>query len=81
MTMWYEYWTSVKIKIDMTCVSKEYEIKTKMEQEQWLVGGNKNMVGGVYWGGNFSRWGDEQILGGGGNLPIPPVGKTLPCNP
>ena len=20
----------------MTCVSKEYEIKTKMEQEQWL---------------------------------------------
>ena len=31
-----EYWTSIKIKINMTCVSKEYEIKTKMEQEQWL---------------------------------------------
>ena len=30
------YWTSTKIKINMTCVSKEYEIKTKMEQEQWL---------------------------------------------
>ena len=25
-----EYWTSV------TCVSQEYEIKTKMVQEQWL---------------------------------------------
>ena len=24
------------MKINMTCVSKEYEIKTKMEQEQWL---------------------------------------------
>ena len=24
------------IKINMACVSKEYEIKTKMEQEQWL---------------------------------------------
>ena len=29
-----EYWTSVKIKINMTCVSKEYEIKTKIEEEQ-----------------------------------------------
>ena len=28
-----EYWTSIKIKISMTCVSKEYEIKTKMVQE------------------------------------------------
>ena len=37
-----------------------------------LGGGNKNMVGGVYWGGNFSRWGDEQILGGGGESPHPP---------
>ena len=30
------YWTSIKIKINLTCVSKEYEIKTKFEQEQWL---------------------------------------------
>ena len=30
-----EYWTSVKIKINMTCVSKEYAIKA-MEQEQCL---------------------------------------------
>ena len=31
-----EYWTSIKIKIRMTCVYREYEIKTKMVQEQWL---------------------------------------------
>ena len=31
-----EYWTSIKIKINMTCVSKEQKIKTKMEQEQCL---------------------------------------------
>ena len=31
-----EYWTSIKMKINMACVSKEYEVKTKMEQEQWL---------------------------------------------
>ena len=31
-----EYWTSIKITVNMTCVSKEYEVKTKMEQEQWL---------------------------------------------
>ena len=31
-----EYWTSNKIEISMTCASKEYQIKTKMVQEQWL---------------------------------------------
>ena len=31
-----EYWTSIEIKINLTCVCKKYEIKTKMEQEQWL---------------------------------------------
>ena len=35
-TAFRECWTSIKIKINMACVSKEYEIKTKMEQEQWL---------------------------------------------
>ena len=25
------------MKINIACVSKEYEIKTKMEQEQWLL--------------------------------------------
>ena len=28
-----EYWASIEMKINMTCVSKEYEIKTKIEQE------------------------------------------------
>ena len=31
-----EFWTSIKIKISMTCVSKDYEIRTKMVHEQWL---------------------------------------------
>ena len=31
-----EYWTSIRITINMTYVSKDYEFKTKMEQEQWL---------------------------------------------
>ena len=31
-----ECWTSIKIKINMTCMSKECEIITKIEQEQWL---------------------------------------------
>ena len=35
-TAFCEYWTSIKIKINTTCVSKEYETKRKMEQEQWL---------------------------------------------
>ena len=35
-TAFCENWTSIKIKIDMACVSKEYELKTKMEQEQWI---------------------------------------------
>ena len=33
-TALFEYWTSIKTKISMTCVSKEYEIKIKMVQEQ-----------------------------------------------
>ena len=35
-TAFCEYWISIKIKISMTCLYKEYEIKTKMAQEQWL---------------------------------------------
>ena len=31
-----EYWTSIKIKISITCGYKEYEIKTKMVQKPWL---------------------------------------------
>ena len=37
-TAFCKYWTSNKIKISMSmnCVNKEYEIKTKMIQQQWL---------------------------------------------
>ena len=31
-----KYWTSIKIKISMTWVYKEYKIKIQMVQEQWL---------------------------------------------
>ena len=74
-------WTSIKIKISMTCVYKEYEVKIKMANEQglqlkmnfyWIItcncylvgglnfgeGGNKSLVGGIYWKENFSRWGE-----------------------
>ena len=66
----------------MICVSKEYESKTTMVQEQWLqikttfffiglnwflVGGNKNLVGR----GRMSKF-----LTGRGIPTIPPVGKT-----
>ena len=35
-TTFSKYCTSIKIKISMTCVYKEYEVKIKMVQEQWL---------------------------------------------
>ena len=35
-TAFCEYWISIKIKISKNCVSKEYEIKTKIVHEQWL---------------------------------------------
>ena len=67
----------------MICVSKGYEIRTKMVQEQWLqlimtlvfiwlnwllVGGNTNLVG--------SGW-MSKFLVGEGTPPSPPVEKTL----
>ena len=36
-TTFCEYWTSIKIKISMICVYKEYEAKIKMVLEQWLL--------------------------------------------
>ena len=71
----------------MICVYKEYEVKVKMVQEQWLQikvnflllfngGGGGELIcglveGGVYWRG-FSQVGDEQIFWlVGENDPIP----------
>ena len=31
-----KYWTSIEIKINVACVYKEFEVKIKMVQEQWL---------------------------------------------
>ena len=44
-TAFCEYWTPIKIKINMTSLCKEYEIKTKMEQEQWLLLKMKFLLG------------------------------------
>ena len=72
---------SIKIKISITCVSKEYEIKIKMVQEQWrklkmtfLLGYNLKI-----WreGGGFFQVGEWANVLVGETLPIPPVGKTL----
>ena len=35
-TIYCKYSTSIKIKLTMTCMYKEYEAKIKMVQEQWL---------------------------------------------
>ena len=42
-------------------------------------GGDKNLVGGVYWGrgGIFPGGGMSKFLASGGDSPISPVGKTL----
>ena len=90
------YWMSIKIKINITCVSKEYEIKTKMEQEQWLqlkilflLGYNLKTV--VWWGDWYLvRWRSllgEIFLGGeGANFQMVEKnlcmgGKALPLLP
>ena len=69
-TSFRECWTSIKIKIKKTCVSKEYKIKIKIEKEQWLqlkilflLGYNLKTV--VLWGGGVDFWWEE---GGNTNL-------------
>ena len=78
-TAFCEYWKSIKIKINMT---KEYEIKTKIEQEHWLqlkmlflLGYNWKLLfsGGWSWllverGRGIKIWWFERIVlvGGGG---------------
>ena len=67
-TAFCEYWTSIKIKISMICVSKEYEIKTKMVQEKWLqlkmtflffIGLNWLLVGREEWANFWLVWEDS----------------------
>ena len=79
----------------MTCVSKEYEIKTKIEQEQcpqlkmlFLLGYNLKII--VYWGeyknliGEIfpagAEWANFQLVEGAGRTPLShPVWKILWC--
>ena len=84
-TTFCEYWTSIKIKIIMICVSEEYEIKTKMVQEQWLqlkmtflfffIGLNWLLVGGNK--NLVGRGWMRKFLVGGETPPFPQYGK--PC--
>ena len=59
----HEYWTSIKIKTSMTCVSKENDIIKKLVQEQWLH----------YWSRLVWGWANFRLVGS----PILPVWKTL----
>ena len=79
---------NINFKISMTCVSEEYEIKTKMIHDQrlqlWVITWKLlfsceeiNLWWGGSTGGNFPSWGgeNEQILGcwGGTQLPLIPT--------
>ena len=77
-------WSSIKIKINMTCVSKEHDIKTKMEQEQWiqlkmlyLLGYNLKIV--IWWGGINIWWGESLLGGKWANFRL--VGGLPPSHP
>ena len=35
-TRFFKYWISIKIKISLTCMYKDYKFEIKMVQEQWL---------------------------------------------
>ena len=86
--------TSIKFKISMTCVYKEYKIKTKWYRSNdsifyWVMtwtllfrggGGIKFLVGESLLGGIFLGGGgiSKFLTGEGGLPPIPSVEKTLP---
>ena len=78
-TAFCEYWTLIKIKISMICVSKEYEIKTKMVQEEWLQLKMTFLffcwVELTFGGEGRDEW--AIFFGWGETPPIPPVRKTL----
>ena len=51
-----EYWTLIKIKISITCMYKEYEVKMKMVEKQWLQLKAKFLLG--YNMKTFIKWGN-----------------------
>ena len=54
---------NIKIKINLICVSKEYEIKTKIIQEQWL---ELKMTFVFFYWVELTFGGREQKFGGEG---------------
>ena len=74
----YEYWTLLKIRISMTCLTKEYEIKTKYWVITWkpLFGGGRSIFGwGDFSRGSWREWANFWLVEG--IPPISSVGKTL----
>ena len=76
-----EYWALIKIKISMTCVYKEYEVKIKMVQEwrlqlkmNFLLGYNMKFVieMEIFPCGGEWVWGNFWLVGG---LPSDPPSK------
>ena len=49
LRIFWRYWKSIKIKITMTCVNKEYEVHIKMEHELWLLLKIKFLLGYITW--------------------------------
>ena len=64
-TAFCEYWTSINIKISITCVYKEHEIKTKMVQEQWLQIKMKLTWKMLFSAREINLWWEEKKFGGG----------------
>ena len=87
-TVFCEYWTSIKSKISMTCVYKQYEMVQK-QLNCYLVGvdpfGGKIKISlgeSTGRGGNFSRWGRWKNfrLMEGYLPPSPPINPGKPCH-
>ena len=88
----FKYWTSIKIKVSMTYVNKDYKVKIKMIQEQWLqlkmsILRSYNMKnccledGINLWWGRIKIWLGESNAGGFflvGGLPFSAIGGNFP---
>ena len=69
-----KYWTSIKIKIGMTSMYKDYELEIKMVPEQWLQLKMKSLWrcnmkiviygGGDVWWGGIKIWLGKATAGG-----------------
>ena len=80
------YWTSIKIKVSMTCEYKEYEVKIQIVPEQWLqlkmkflLGYNMKIV--TWWEGTNFWCGGKNLMGEvyWGTFPSGGMSKFLAC--